>query len=62
MKVKLPVFAVSLSVFAFSVFVLAFPVLQKHYKNLEALALDRDAPDDIVDLTGDIIILSLLSC
>ena len=28
------------------------PVLQTHYRNLEALALDRDAPDEIVDYTG----------
>ena len=26
--------------------------LQKHYKNLEALALDRDEPEEVVDLTG----------
>ncbi|XP_022106423.1 X-ray repair cross-complementing protein 6-like [Acanthaster planci] len=28
------------------------PVLQTHYRNLEALALDRDKPDDIVDHTA----------
>lgn len=27
------------------------PSLQKHYKNLEALALDRDEPEEVVDLT-----------
>ena len=26
--------------------------LQKHYKNLEALALDRDEPEDVTDHTG----------
>ena len=28
------------------------PDLQKHYKNLEALALDKDVPEDHVDITG----------
>ena len=28
------------------------PVLQTHYRNLEALALDRDKPEEITDLTG----------
>ena len=28
------------------------PVLQTHYRNLEALALDREAPDEITDYTG----------
>ncbi|XP_038067298.1 X-ray repair cross-complementing protein 5-like [Patiria miniata] len=28
------------------------PVLQTHYRNLEALALDRDKPEDIVDHTA----------
>ncbi|XP_072047420.1 X-ray repair cross-complementing protein 5-like [Amphiura filiformis] len=28
------------------------PVLQTHYRNLEALALDRDAPDEVVDYTA----------
>ncbi|KXJ04503.1 X-ray repair cross-complementing protein 6 [Exaiptasia diaphana] len=28
------------------------PSLQKHYRHLEGLALDRDAPDDFTDLTG----------
>ena len=27
------------------------PSLQKHYVNLEAMALDRDAPEDITDYT-----------
>lgn len=27
------------------------PVLQKHWRNIEALALDRDAPEDFVDYT-----------
>lgn len=27
------------------------PSLQKHYKNLEALALDRDEPEEVTDLT-----------
>ena len=26
--------------------------LQKHYRNLEALALDKDVPEDIEDVTG----------
>lgn len=26
--------------------------LQAHYRNLEALALDRDTPEETVDLTG----------
>jgi hypothetical protein len=37
----------------FSVFTLLhFIALQKHYSNLEALALDKDAPENINDLTG----------
>ena len=35
---------------------LLFPLsvaLQKHFKILEALALERDAPEDIDDLTGE---------
>lgn len=27
------------------------PVLQKHWRNIEALALDRDAPEEMVDYT-----------
>jgi len=30
----------------------SWAALQKHYKNLEALALDRDEPEEVVDLTG----------
>lgn len=33
---------------------LHFPALQKHFKILEALALERDAPEDVVDLTGEL--------
>lgn len=28
------------------------PVLQQHWRNIEALALDRDAPEEITDYTG----------
>lgn len=28
------------------------PVLQKHWRNIEALALDRDAPEDHLDHTS----------
>ena len=28
------------------------PVIQTHYKNLEAMALDKDAPEEIVDYTS----------
>ncbi|KAH3887422.1 hypothetical protein DPMN_011439 [Dreissena polymorpha] len=27
------------------------PVLQKHWRNIEALALDRDAPEEMTDYT-----------
>ena len=27
------------------------PSLQKHYANIEAMALDRDAPEEVEDLT-----------
>ena len=26
--------------------------LQKHFKTLEALALDRDEPEEVIDYTG----------
>jgi len=26
--------------------------LQKHFKSLEALALDRDEPEEVIDYTG----------
>lgn len=29
------------------------PVLQTHYKNLEAMALDKDEPENIVDHTRE---------
>ncbi|XP_071042855.1 ATP-dependent DNA helicase 2 subunit 1 isoform X3 [Parasteatoda tepidariorum] len=29
------------------------PVLQKHWRNIEALALNRDAPDEIIDYTSE---------
>ena len=29
------------------------PGLQRHYRNLEALALDRDEPEAFEDLTGE---------
>lgn len=28
------------------------PVLQNHYANVEAMALDREAPEEITDYTG----------
>lgn len=31
------------------------PVLQTHYRTLEALALDKDLPDDVVDHTGEVV-------
>ncbi len=30
------------------------PALQKHYVNIEAMALDRDAPEEITDYTCEI--------
>ena len=30
------------------------PVIQQHYRNLEALALDMNAPEDIEDLISKI--------
>ena len=33
-----------------------FTALQKHYKNLEALALDRDEPEEVIDLTGELLL------
>ena len=29
------------------------PSLQKHYANIEAMALDRDAPEEVDDLTRE---------
>ena len=34
------------------VFPLLLVALQKHFKNLEALALDRDEPEEVIDFTG----------
>ena len=28
------------------------PVLQNHWRNIEALALDRDEPDELIDYTS----------
>ena len=43
-------------IFLISLFNALFPLLlvalQKHFKNLEALALDRDEPEEVIDLTG----------
>ena len=36
--------------------------LQKHFKNLEALALDRDEPEEVIDYTGNNIIVEASSC
>ena len=36
--------------------------LQKHFKNLEALALDRDEPEELIDYTGNNIIVAASSC
>ena len=36
--------------------------LQKHFKNLEALALDRDEPEEVIDYTGNDIIVAASSC
>lgn len=37
------------------------PVLQKHWRNIEALALDRDAPEEMVDYTCRYSIMLFLS-
>ena len=39
-------------VFLFLLLFYLYEALQKHYQNLEALALDKDAPDDFKDLSG----------